>query len=157
MVTAFAVLSFAWRMLGTGVFLGTISFVAVPATPVFVLRGPWKRAYLAAYLAVYGPFVVVATYAYLFVACSHCKAATWTMLPVGPGVITANIVRRLLDLSPVWGTPGWGINLLLAAVMVATLTWLVWVLGRGWGMLCLAGAVAYCSFSAFVLLALIRA
>ncbi len=59
----------------------------------------WKRAFSLSLLAVYGPFVFMALYTLLFVPCSHCKAAAWTLLPWGPGLLPMEAGRQWLEIS----------------------------------------------------------
>ena len=136
-----AVLVGLWRAFGNSVLWGAV-FVILSAGAAMILKGPWKRAYLLSYLAVYGPFVVMATYTLLYVSCDHCKAATWTTLPYGPGIIPVELVRRLVDvkLNLFTWLPSW-LAIFVAALIVFGLTWLVRRGDRWWPAL---GLTAIC-------------
>lgn len=151
-----AVVFSCWRILGNDVFL-PIAFVLSSAAPIALLSGRLKHAYLVAFFAVYGPFAVMATYTFLFVACSHCKATTWAMLPYGPGMIPVDLVRRWLDLPRLDDTLWFGTSLLVSAAMVIGLTWVLRTRGRWWQVLSVTGVLALCSFGAVIVLALIQA
>jgi len=156
-VTVCAVMAAAWRVVGGSEILQTVVFVVASAVLAIVLRGSSRRAYLAAYGAVYGPFVVMAVYMTLYVEWLHCKAAAWTMFPYGPGFVTGELARSLWGIHLPWGVLRIALADLVSVAMVAGLTWFAKSLGRWWRIAGLAVVVAYCSFCAFGLMALIRA
>jgi hypothetical protein len=82
----------------------------------------WKSAVGLSSLAIYGPYCVMATYAQLFVPCSHCKEAAWTLLPFAPGLLPTDAGSRLLG----WARPsdphGPAIALILSLAMLLILT-----------------------------------
>jgi hypothetical protein len=139
------------------VWVGAVLFAILSAAPVVVLGSSGRRAYLLAYAAVYGPFYGMASYTYFFVACGHCKATTWTMLPHGPGLIATELVRYLLDLPAMWRALDAGLGVVVSAAMVAALAVLVYGLGRVWGAIALATVMLGCAYFAVVMLAMIRA
>lgn len=157
LMSACAVLFAAWRVFGANWFVQAVVFVVGSVAPAVLLRGRWRTAYLLAWGTVYGPFVVMATYMLLYVECSHCKAAAWQMLPYGPGIVLAEIVRRLVGLSRLDGVVEFGVALVLSVAFVAALTWYLKSVGRilrALGVMLVGG---FCSFCAFGLMALIRA
>jgi hypothetical protein len=147
----------AWRLLGSLALVLAILFVSASALPGIFLAGLWRRAYVLAYSAVYGPFVVMATYVLLYVECTHCKTAAWQMLPCGPGIILSEIVRRVAGLSRLDGTMELGVALMLSAAMVAGVTLVLRNVGRLWQVVVGVTVAAFTSFCALVLMALIRA
>jgi hypothetical protein len=155
-VLAFAVITSGWRILGADVFLGA-AFVLLSAAPVGLLKGPLRPAFLVSYFAVYGPFLVMATYTFLYVECSHCKKATWEVLPYGPGIVPVELANHWLGLPRFGNALGTGIALFVSATTVIALTWLVRTRGRWLQALSVAGVLALCTFGAIVVLALIRA
>jgi hypothetical protein len=156
-VTLCAVMAAAWRVVGGSEFLQTVVFVAASAVLAILFRGPWRRAYLLAYGAVYGPFVVMAVYMTLYAECLHCKAAAWTMFPYGPGFVTGELARSLWGIHLPWGVLRIALAVSVSVGMVAALTWFVKCLGRWWRIAILVVVAAFCSFCAFGLMALIRA
>jgi hypothetical protein len=107
--------------------------------------------------AIYGPFLVMAIYALLFVDCTHCKQTAWQLLPYGPGVVAVEMGRQLVDLPRPDGIREVAVPIVAAAGMVAGLTGLTHIGGRWWKALVLTAAFAACSLFAFGLLAAIRA
>jgi hypothetical protein len=154
-VLALAVLLGAWRAFGAAIVLGVL-FVMLSALP-FVIQAAWKRAYLAAWLAVYGPFVGMASYTLGYVSCSHCKAAAWWLLPYGPGLFPLELVRSWLDLPRPGDPLVFVIALLVCALLVAALTGLLRILVFWWRLLAMGIVLTLGTFSALALLALIRA
>jgi len=47
----------------------------------------WWKAVGLSIAIVYLPFVVMAIYTVLFVSCPHCKAVSWQILPIAPGMV----------------------------------------------------------------------
>jgi hypothetical protein len=151
-----ALLLGAANWLDKHVFMGAL-FVVLSVLPVIKMSPALARSYLASYAAVYGPFFVMATYTLLFVSCSHCKLASWQFLPYGPAVIPLWLVlHQWLDLPQFSGLPELLVPALVAAGMVAGLTWNVHTGGRWWKIGSVILSVAACSYFAFVVLAIIR-
>jgi hypothetical protein len=116
----------------------------------------WKRAIALSLAAVYGPFVAMATYTTCFVSCSHCKAAAWSLAPLGPGLIPVDLGRRWMDL----GRYPDGLELVLSAVVALLMVVNVALAvrrGRGWRNGALTVAALVCSVFAYWMMALIRA
>lgn len=115
----------------------------------------WKTAGLGC-LAVYGPFVVMALYVLAFVSCSHCKAMSWTVLPIGPGLPLAYLLRHSTEGLLGSETAQFVLAGALALAMVLVPA-VVGRFGRWW----LFGSVALIlclnCFQALAVLALIRA
>ena len=153
---AFAALLGLWKALGTNVLLYVV-FVLSALAPIAILGVAWRSAYLVSLFAIYGPFVVMATYTLMFVECSHCKQTTWAMLPYGPGVIPLELSHHWLDMPRIDGALAYGVGFMLSAAFVSGLTWFVYTRGRWLRVLSLMGALLFFSYCAFVLLALIQA
>jgi hypothetical protein len=145
-----------WRILGADAF-SWIAFAVASVMPIVTLKGPSRIAYLVSHASVYGPFVVMATYTFFYVPCSHCKEATWAVLPYGPGMLPVDLGRRWLDLPRLDDQLWFGVALLVAAGLVVGLTWFLRTRGHAWQVVSVTAALALSSFSAIVLLALIRA
>jgi hypothetical protein len=151
-----AVLLASWRAFGAMALWGVPAAALVGAT----MSGPcrsWKQAWGLSGLAVYGPFAAMVFYTLLFVSCSHCKAAVWTVFPSAPGILPVDLVRRWLDLprppDAIWLLTG----VACSAALLAALAWLVrresrWLRGAS-----VAAILAYGTFAVVVLLAIIRA
>jgi hypothetical protein len=133
------------------------AFVALSAMPLLMLAGASKRAYLVAWLAVYAPFVVMATYTYFFVACSHCKEAAWAVLPYAPGMIPFELAHHWFDMPRLYGLIAQGAGLSFSVVVVALLTPMVYYRGVWLRTLSVVVTLLVFSFCAFVVLSLIRA
>lgn len=116
----------------------------------------WERAAGLSCLAVYGPFVVTATYALLFVSCSHCKKTAWTLLPCAPGLLPLEAGRRLLDLPRPSDALGFALAIIISFAIILALTCLV-RRGRRLRLAGLALAIAVFSTFAFCTLSMIRA
>ena len=115
----------------------------------------WMRAVALAALAVYGPFVVMAIHASLFVSCAHCKAAAWTVLPCGPALLPLQVGWNLGLARPA-GSSGFVLAFVASGVLIQGLAWL---LRRG-RRARIAGIVVAASLSAVLAagtLAMIRA
>jgi hypothetical protein len=156
LVLASAVLLGAWRALGTAAMLGLL-FATLSAIPLATLNGPWKRAYLVSWSALYGPFLAMAAYVLLYVSCSHCQATAWTLLPSAPGLIPVEVARRAFDLPRSSDTVWFAVSLLVSALMVTLLSWQIRRRSRWWRALSVGAALALCSCGAVAILALIRA
>lgn len=156
LVSASAVLLASWRAFGQIVAIGILIAVLF-AIPIAATKGSWKRAYLLACLAVYGPFIAMATYTLLYVSCSHCKAAAWIMLPCGPGLVPVEIARRWLDLPRPSDTLWFAVALFVSGAMVIGLAWLIRRRSWWWRALSAAAAMTYGTFAAIGILAAIRA
>src|SRR5688500_10739222 len=75
-----------WRIAGNSVSV-SVFLVALTLAPLVAWNATWKTAYALSWSAMYGPFAIMSTYTLMFVSCSHCKEAVWTLLPCAPGVI----------------------------------------------------------------------
>lgn len=117
----------------------------------------WKRAGLVSGLAVYGPFAAMGIYTLLFVSCSHCKAAAWTMFPAAPGVIPIELFRRWLDLDRPAEAIWFSAAIVCSAGLWAALAWLVRSKNRWLRAVSVIATLAYGAWAAIVILALIRA
>jgi hypothetical protein len=153
---AVAVLAGMWKIAGTSVLLWA-SFGLFLTAPMIVLAGTTRTAFLAALSAVYGPFVVMATYTYLFVDCSHCKKTTWALLPCEPGLIPLEVARRWLDFPRLGSDLEPVASFLIAVAMVIGLTWVLRTRGWWWRVCSVFAMLVLCSYCAFVVLALVRA
>ncbi|MGD9858415.1 MAG: hypothetical protein AB7U20_26035 [Planctomycetaceae bacterium] len=116
-----------------------------------------KWAALLAGLAVYGPQLVMAGYTLAYVSCSHCKQTVCLLLPVGPGLIAAELGRRLVGLprpaDSVWFASGTLISLAIWGLLAAALR-----TGRPiWTFLVSGLVLTVCIYAAAVTLALTRA
>jgi hypothetical protein len=91
----------------------------------------WKRAAGLSCLAVYGPFIVVAIYALLFVPCSHCKATAWMLLPSSPGLAPIEVGRRWLGFSrltdALWFTLAFVVSVFLVCLLAYLLRQRRWL------------------------------
>jgi hypothetical protein len=116
----------------------------------------WAGAAGLAGLVVYGPFLVMALYALLFVSCSHCQKAAWTLLPWAPGLLPVAFGRRWLNLPRLADALTFALAFLVSLAMVFALASLARC-GRRARWAGLAVAAATFSVAAFCLLALIRA
>jgi hypothetical protein len=146
----------AWRVLGGAVWLAGL-FALLSAICLWLLKGPWQRAGLLSFSAVYGPFVVMATYTLLYVSCSHCQAAAWTLLPYAPALVLVELVRAAFDLPRL---PEWlnvAVALFVSAAMVLALAWIVRTRGFWWRALSIVAMLAYSALAAIATLAVIRA
>ena len=121
-----------------------------------VLAISWKSAVGLACLAVYGPFIVMATYTLLFVSCSHCKTTAWTLLPCAPGLLPIVAGQRLLGLPRPTYALGFALAFIVSLVMTFTLACLV---RRGRRLRFAGVTIAFAVFSifAFCTLSMIRA
>jgi hypothetical protein len=134
-----------------------LSLGSLVAAPLVMLTGAARYAWLTAVSAVYGPFVVMATYTYFFVACSHCKETTWALLPYGPGMIAVELARQWIGIDRFDDTVWFGISFVVAAVLVTGLAWVLRTRGWWWRAIGAVVVLALCSICAFVMLALIQA
>jgi hypothetical protein len=151
-----AVCGVAYHYFGAAGFVGTL-FAIVSIGAAALLTGKHRRTYLTSYLVVYGPFLAMALYTSVFVECSHCKLAYWELLPCGPALIPLMLLYRLLDL-PAFDDPlGHILAFAVSAAMVAVLACLLHGRRRWLQTLIAAVALTLSGFSAYVLLALIRA
>jgi hypothetical protein len=146
----------AWRAFGVMAWWG----LPVAVLVVLALARPcrsWRWAWVLASSAVYGPFAAMGVYTLLFVSCSHCKAAVWTIFPTAPGIIPVELARRWLDLSrppdAIWFLTG----IACSAALLATLAWLVRRDNRWLRAVSVAVVLAYGTFAAIAILAVIRA
>lgn len=75
---------------------------------------------------VYGPFVAAASYTWLAVDCSHCRAVWRELLWCFPGLMTAQLASHLTVRHSLRG--GWLIEMLvgaaISAMLVALATWI---------------------------------
>jgi hypothetical protein len=115
----------------------------------------WKKAVGLATAAVYGPFFLMAVYAVLFVKCTHCKKAAWTLLPLAPGILPAELGCQFLNVDRLEGWKWGTLAFLLAALTVAGLAWVVRQGPRTRGVGLGLAAVIF-SFAAVGLLSVIR-
>jgi hypothetical protein len=79
------------------------------------------------------------------------------MLPYGPGIVLGEIFERVAGLPRMYGVVELGVALVLSVVIVVALTWYLKSVGRVLQGLGVAVVGGFCSFAAFVLMALIRA
>jgi hypothetical protein len=145
-----------YRYFGASGVFATL-FVLVSLAAAALLKGTPRRAYLSSYAAAYGPFLAMALYASAFVECAHCKAAAWSMLPSGPGLVPLMFMGQVVGIPMVGELFSFSVAFAASAIGVAVLAWLLH--GRRWWLQALIASVALAlsSVSAYVLLALIRA
>ena len=115
----------------------------------------WKRAAGLACLLVYGPFIVMATYALVFESSSYCKTHAWTLLPFGPGLLPVEAGRRWFELPRPSDALGFALAFIVSFIVVCLLASLVrrkrWVRFAS-----MAVALAAFSLSAVSMLAMLR-
>jgi hypothetical protein len=116
----------------------------------------WRAALGISAAAVYAPFVLMAIYTLAFISCSHCKAAAWTLVVPGPGIVPMEILRQALNTPRLPDGVSFAIGTVVAFAIIAGLAWLG-RLGRGWLIGASIAAFALASGAAFGLLAVIRA
>lgn len=116
----------------------------------------WKGAVGLASLVVYGPFLVMATYSLIFVACPHCKSTAWMLLPAAPGLIPWEATRLSLDLPGVLNALGFIPQFLGSLAMVWGLAALV-RRGQRLRWVAVGVAIALVSIFAFITLSMILA
>lgn len=116
----------------------------------------WKGAFGIATLAVYGPFLVMGTYVLLFVSCSHCKTAVWTLLPLAPGILPTEVGLRLLHVPRPSDLLGFACAALMSLALVSGLALLA-RRGRESRTASIIVAVALSSALAYGMLSVIRA
>jgi hypothetical protein len=155
-MAACAVLAGTYGVFGDGAFVW-ILFLAGAVTPAAALKRSLRLAYLTALVAIWGPFIVMATYMVLFVACSHCKEAAWSMLPYSPGLVLLELAHHLVDLPRLDGSISYAASLLVSFAVLAGLTWIVQSCGWWLRAFILVVAWAFFAFCAFGLMAAIRA
>jgi hypothetical protein len=151
-----AVMLAAWRATGAMALWGlpAAGVVAAAAGGPYRAR-KWAWGFSAA--VVYGPFAAMGVYALLFVDCSHCKAAVWTLFPAAPGILPVGLMGRWLDLPRPPDSIEFLAGMVCSAVLLAAVAWIVrrqsrWLRATG-----VAATLAYGTFAAIVLLAIIRA
>ena len=151
-----AVCGVAYHYLGGAGFVGALfAFVSIAAA--ILLKGAHRRASLTSFCAVYGPFLAMALYTSAFVECSHCKLAYWALLPCGPALVPLMLLSHLVGL-PAFDEPlGHILAFAVSIAMVVVLAWLVHGRRRWLQAVIAAVTLALSGFSAYVLLALIRA
>jgi hypothetical protein len=145
-----------WRAFGGMALWGLPAAVLVAAA----IAGPcrsWKSAWAFSGLAVYGPFAAMGIYTLLFVSCSHCKAAVWTVFPSAPGIIPVDLVRRWLDLPRLPDEIWFLTAMACSAVLLTAVAWLVQRKSRWLRAFSVAATLDYGTFAAIIILALIRA
>ena len=115
----------------------------------------WKRAAGLSCLALYGPFVVMAIYALLFVSSSYCKKTAWMLLPCAPGLLPAEHARGWFHFTRPDDIIWFALSFMISASMILLLAclarrgrWLRWI---GFGL-----ALALSSIGAIGLLGLLR-
>jgi hypothetical protein len=155
-MAACAVLAGAYSVFGNGA-LVWILFLAGIVTPAAVLKRLSRLAFLTALVAIWGPFVVMATYMVLFVDCSHCKEAAWSMLPYAPGLVMLELAHHLIDLPRLDGSMSYFASLLCSFAVLVGLTWIVQSCGGWLRITSLVVALGLFAFCAFGLMAAIRA
>ena len=93
LVSAAALLSATWRPFGAeGVAVALFAILSLAT--LLTLPRKRKLAFFLSWSAVYGPFVAMAIYTTLYVSCSHCKAAAWTLLPYAPGLVPVELAAN---------------------------------------------------------------
>jgi hypothetical protein len=155
-VLSTAVLLGVWRAIGTTVLLGLV-FAVLSTVALVTLKGPWKRAYVISWSAVYVPFISMAVYTLRCVSCSHCKTTAWTVLPYAPALLPVEIARRGLDLPRLSDSIWFVVALFVSATIVIALAWLIRTRGRWWRVSGVVTTLAYCAYAALATLAMIRA
>lgn len=101
------------------------TFVGGLVASGFLLPSGWRAAFRWSIAAAFGPFMALAVYTTAFISCSHCMAASWQLLPCGPGIVLIELARQWLRLPHPGDAAGMWLSLFLAVVMVAVLTWLI--------------------------------
>jgi hypothetical protein len=149
-----AILLAVWRAFGLQWFL--LVFAALSSATATVMALRWWKAYLLSFSVLYGPFVVMAVYATLFVSCSHCKEVAWKLLPIGPGIVPWELGSRLLSLPRFGEIFGFANSFFVSAALVAALTPLIRVCSIWWRVPILVVLAAGSGWSAFAVLSMIR-
>ena len=153
---ACAVLGAIFRVYGVYAFFIT---AAMPLAAWFAvsLRGfGWQPIALAT-LAVYGPFIAMATYTLAFIPCDHCKLATWEVLPYAPAMLPMEFARLGFELKEPARFVWLGTNVALSVLLILALARVIrrrrpWLTAP-----VVLVALAVFSFEAYLLLALIQA
>jgi hypothetical protein len=78
----------------------------------------WIKAISLAMAAVYGPFLAMAVVMQSFVACPHCRAAAWQLLPVAGGFVPGMMLFR----QPVDSVGPYAFGVALSALVAIGLT-----------------------------------
>lgn len=143
-----------WRMGGPEAALGLTLAATCIGTSIVA---PWatRRAYVLAWGAVYGPFLAMACYASLRVACNHCQGTSWTLLPGGPGIVVAEAARYAMRVPPSFEVRFAG-GFLVSCLAVAALA-LVGAKRPRSGAIAAAAVCVASSVAAAIVLAAIRA
>jgi hypothetical protein len=155
-ITGCAIVAGALKLLGPEV-LAWLLVVTAIIIGVVATNGSTRNALLQSFVAVYGPFIVMACYAVLFVDCSHCKTTSWEILPIGPGLVSLTLAHHFLPVPRLDDPVSFPLSVVLALGAIGALTFLVRGSGRWPGVVILAVAVSYFSFCAWGLLALLQA
>jgi hypothetical protein len=151
-----AIVFAAWKAFGAQTSL-SVAVVAILGLPVVMLKSSLKRAFVLSCLAVYWPFFAVAIYTTLFIACWHCKSATWMLLPSGPGLILVQLGRRWLDFPRPSEAFSFAVACVLSVGLVTILTTLIRRSSSVWAVCEVVLVLIFCTCAALVTLALIRA
>ena len=116
----------------------------------------WRRSFLVAAAAAYGPFVVTTLYTLAFVDCGHCKEWMVRLLPVGPGFLASAFLLRWAHLPVPSETVGWLLGGVTSAAFVAAVA-AFGRLGAAWLVGAATATILVSGCSAVLLLLLLRA
>ena len=127
---------------------------AGPLGAVLRRRLPWRTAAALSAAALHGPFVLMALYTFLLVPCDHCKKAAAMLAPVGPGLLSVEVVGRAIGFR-IDDATGLILAGFISLVGVGALTAVVRI-GLHWRIIGLTLAALWSSFAAIATLLAIR-
>jgi hypothetical protein len=159
--TVCALIAGAFKAFDEDIFYWVL-LITLSAAPIAMIRSASWPAFIGAWFAVYGPFLVMAAYTYFYVACSHCKEATVAVLPYGPGLLPFELARSWLDLPRLneltWlSEHAYLLPLMFSMTVVFGLAWVLRTRGRWLRALSIVVALSLFAFCAYGTLMLIQA
>jgi len=115
----------------------------------------WWQVVVLSIAIMYLPFVVVAIYTVLFVACPHCKRAAWQFLPLAPGMVPSALFQmHVTHLRSGWAF--WFTSVVFELLMLGGLSFFIRRGGR-WRAAAIITMLVTASLLAAAALAIIRA